>query len=466
MGERQSFSWFEYQLLTLSLAVFMCFCLGVLEYVLRRFSILPLMFTMLTIQRRRMYCFEVDISLTQEGKHIRQQCKMMLRITLIVVLSYVWQGCVLESVTITGGSFPTEECEQDKDCFAATLSFDTLFQQSHKSIDCDKPEEYDSEKYIVVNCLSFVNPNAVLWMEKAAIAYSLGLLLLRAFEILLWVCSRSLAWMRIVLFVLITYTIALIVLFFAGYMATFVSSWLAYVMMFSFPGVLLFTQRAARCLRELRRQLYAQYQQEATKSLQSQFSPDEEMIQAQDIDQAFSVKSVTPSEPQEAPIDDATLSLPAASAARHTVSGYDTVALSRTSPAPHHSTHTHNRVPPPHATHTHIDDVLESLALGGGDPDQRPMTTSMTEADDRPHPQHGGATWTPGGRWWGWARSSPFQQQHHRHSRGIPIPSLLGFFPTRRRAGEDGAGEDGADGLGEPRSSVSAPPADMERAAA
>merc|ERR1719316_2185806 len=122
-----TFTYLEYQLLLLCLAGAMCMGLMAIEVTLSRFQVLPLLYPgMFSVRERRFYFFSFDISDGALGKRIRADAKMLIRMTLCIVLSYLWQHCVIETTQQVGTEFPNKQCDDGADCFASNLHFMTF----------------------------------------------------------------------------------------------------------------------------------------------------------------------------------------------------------------------------------------------------------------------------------------------------------------------------------------------------
>jgi hypothetical protein len=239
------FSWLEYQALMLCLAGVICGTLFFVEIALNRFQVLPLLFPgMFSVHERRFYLFEnFDISDGPLGKTVRAHAKMVVRMTICLVLSYLWQHCVLETSQKVGFDFPIAECNAGADCFSSRLHFTTLFNREYEAIDC-KGSQKNFEKRAVVSCIRFVPPTATTWLMHLAISHSVTQLNFKAFELLVWIGGNSKATQRI-LACLIVFTFSLFIgLFFGGVMSEFVSSWLSFVMSLTIP---LFLHAVYKC---------------------------------------------------------------------------------------------------------------------------------------------------------------------------------------------------------------------------
>eukprot|EP00419_Tripos_fusus_P045166 CAMPEP_0172830712 /NCGR_PEP_ID=MMETSP1075-20121228/22454_1 /TAXON_ID=2916 /ORGANISM="Ceratium fusus, Strain PA161109" /LENGTH=135 /DNA_ID=CAMNT_0013673047 /DNA_START=49 /DNA_END=453 /DNA_ORIENTATION=+ len=122
------FSYIEYQAMVLCLAGTICVGMLGIEITMNRFQMLPLLFPgVFSVRERRFYFFDVDVSNGQVAGKLRTHAKMLCRMTLVVVLSYLWQHCVMITETTVGTKFPQEQCDRGLDCFASEVHFMTLF---------------------------------------------------------------------------------------------------------------------------------------------------------------------------------------------------------------------------------------------------------------------------------------------------------------------------------------------------
>jgi hypothetical protein len=277
--EGTQFSYYEYQLMMLSLAGTICTSLFVIEIAMRRFQVLPLLLPgMFRIRERRFYFFNFDISDGTLGKKIRSEAKMLIRITICVVLSYLWEHCVLETQQLVGTEFPDNECERGMDCFASKLHFVTFFSHHHQHVDCNDHTKDPFETRMVVSCINIVQPTASNWLMHLAIAHSITQLNLKSFELMVWVGGNS-KWMRrfVGLFAFISLAVFL-GLFFGGVLAGFVSSWLSFVMSLSVPAFLYVVWQNAKALSSLWRTDAEQVQKSIEGNLLGAFKDIESTI--------------------------------------------------------------------------------------------------------------------------------------------------------------------------------------------
>lgn len=271
-------SYLEYQVLMLALAGVICTAIGTVEIALSRFQVLPLLFPgVFTVRERRFFFFNFDVSDGVLGKQIRAEAKMLIRLTICVVLSYLWQHCVLETTQKVGIDFPVDECEDGHDCFASKLHFDTFFTRSHEAIDCGGNHE-DFPSRVVVSCIKFIQPSATKWLMHLAIAHSVTQLNFKAYEVLVWIAGNS-TWIRYLLGTLIFVSLSTFIgLFLGGVLSEFVSSWLSFVMSFAIPVFLHTVWKTAKALECLWKQDSEKVQQSIEGHLNMAFKDIEDAV--------------------------------------------------------------------------------------------------------------------------------------------------------------------------------------------
>eukprot|EP00435_Cladocopium_sp_Y103_P010029 s156_g2.t1 len=110
------FSSLEYQAIMFCLAFAMCVTMAIVEVVMKRFALLPVIFPgVFAIREKRLYFFDIEVKEVTVGKALRWEAMMTMRVTLAVVLSYLWEFCVFQSTTSVGRAFPLEQCQSGMD---------------------------------------------------------------------------------------------------------------------------------------------------------------------------------------------------------------------------------------------------------------------------------------------------------------------------------------------------------------
>mmetsp|Transcript_85532 Transcript_85532/g.184569 ORF Transcript_85532/g.184569 Transcript_85532/m.184569 type:complete len:384 (+) Transcript_85532:156-1307(+) len=250
-GDATRFSYIEYQALMLCLASLMVMGMGVIELALNRFQVMPLLFPgMYSVRGRRFYIFDVEVTDTLLARRLHWHTKMVIRMTLFVVLSYLWTHCVMETTQIVGDDFPVNNCHRGDDCFASDLHFLTFYNRQHRAVDCKAPPEPFPAK-VVISCIHLVQPSATNWLMQLAIAHSVTQLNLKSFEMLVWICGTSRTMSILIWSLGVAAFVVFISLFFSGVMTEFVTSWLSFVMGLSIPCFLYTVFSTGKVLREL-----------------------------------------------------------------------------------------------------------------------------------------------------------------------------------------------------------------------
>jgi len=250
------FSSLEYQAIMFVLAILMSVSWALVEIVMKRFALLPVLFPgVFAIREKRLYFFDIEVNEVSDGKALRWEAMMITRLTVIVVLSYLWESCVFQTTTHVGKDFPLEECSRGMDCFASELRIQTFISRNHLPVNCSTPGANAADpffdKQVVVSCVMFVTPSLTQWLMHLAIAHSQIQMTLKAFGVLVWSCGQY-SWFSWV--ILATSVVSFIIvcgLTFGGVMTNFNSSWSGFVISFSFPVFFWIVWNCGRILQHL-----------------------------------------------------------------------------------------------------------------------------------------------------------------------------------------------------------------------
>jgi len=138
------FSSLEYQAIMFSLAFAMCVTMAIVEVVMKRFALLPVIFPgVFAIREKRLYFFDIEVKEVTVGKALRWEAMMTMRVTLAVVLSYLWEFCVFQSTTSVGRAFPLQQCESGMDCSVAEFEIQTFISRNHRPFNCSSEGQGD-----------------------------------------------------------------------------------------------------------------------------------------------------------------------------------------------------------------------------------------------------------------------------------------------------------------------------------
>lgn len=232
------FSSLEYQAIMFSLAFAMCVTMAIVEVVMKRFALLPVIFPgVFAIREKRLYFFDIEVKEVTVGKALRWEAMMTMRVTLAVVLSYLWEFCVFQSTTSVGRAFPLQQCQSGMDCFVAEFEIQTFISRNHRPFNCSSEGQGDLyfPEQVVVSCVSFIAPSMSSWLMHLAIANSMSQLTLKSFGLLVWCCGQSVWFHRVMLATAVISLMIMCSLTFGGVMTKFNSSWSGFVISFSFP---------------------------------------------------------------------------------------------------------------------------------------------------------------------------------------------------------------------------------------
>eukprot|EP00429_Kryptoperidinium_foliaceum_P062975 CAMPEP_0176063112 /NCGR_PEP_ID=MMETSP0120_2-20121206/31475_1 /TAXON_ID=160619 /ORGANISM="Kryptoperidinium foliaceum, Strain CCMP 1326" /LENGTH=408 /DNA_ID=CAMNT_0017396683 /DNA_START=46 /DNA_END=1271 /DNA_ORIENTATION=+ len=268
LGEDDSFTFIEYQALMFCLVAGICLGLLVVEFAMRRFQVLPVIFPgMFSVRDRRFFFFDFEVRDGVVAERLRWRCKVLICATLCVVMSYLWQRCVLETVQLVTRNFPHEYCDANMDCFASELHISTVLRRSYDPIDCSARQPFSSDH--VISCVRFVMPSATDWLMHIAIAHSVTQLNIKCFEVFVQLAGNSIC---IKMFFAVSFSVAVMampILYITGYMSRFVSSWLSFVMAFSVPVFLWSVWMMSKVYAELWRQKAEEVQRSIEMRLNS-----------------------------------------------------------------------------------------------------------------------------------------------------------------------------------------------------
>lgn len=279
-------SYQTYNLLTLVLSSIFIVCLFVMYSISRTVSILPHAFRMVTLERRRMHCFDVDITSGRQAHKVRMLYIWMLRASILVMFCFVWQYCVLtyKAIDFSHPRGPLQLYLQcvvwESDCFGEK-SHHTFFDfyanptnvcLAFKEIKRNQIEQVMDqilEKHRYLLCMRFVSPDAMVYTSGVSIAFALGYLIITGFEVLVWLLYRTRErWLPILIF---TIGIAVFALWigslFIPQLFTFFGCWISFVMVLTVPWILWLALAAAYNLRKLQHQKWALWQEQANRPL-------------------------------------------------------------------------------------------------------------------------------------------------------------------------------------------------------
>lgn len=282
--EPLGWSFQAYNLLTVVLSCIFIACLFVMYSISRTVSILPHAFRMVSMQRRRMLCFDVDITSGRQAHKVRMVYTWMLRATILVTFCFVWQYCVLayKAIDFADPRGPVQlyvQCVRwESDCFgekqhhrffnflANPTNVCTTFKEiAGNNLVSIQDELLQNHRYLL--CMHFVTPDAMVYTAGVSIAFALGYLILTGFEVLVWLLYRATErWLPLLIF-----SIGIVVFgfwigsLFIPQLFTFFGCWISFIMVLTIPWILWLALAAAYNLRKLQHQKWALWQQQANR---------------------------------------------------------------------------------------------------------------------------------------------------------------------------------------------------------
>ena len=260
-------TWQTYQLWMMGLSFTLLGALILLEFFMRRFDIMHVIYNqMLRLKNRKLICFN---SMDVTGNYnIMSSLFMMTRLTVILVLGYLWQFCVIETYSMTNSGYPEEFCSQPGfHCFETELRWNSFVDPNDMTtIDCSAGSAgyVPSVSNVIVSCFKVIPQNAANWLQNVAIANALGLLLTRLFEVFVWVSFESLTGLISITFLCGGIVVAVIIVASTGYFSEFINSWLGFVSTIIAPYSLYLVRAAAIEIRRIKK-IEIQRIQEQTK---------------------------------------------------------------------------------------------------------------------------------------------------------------------------------------------------------
>ncbi|KAL8451163.1 hypothetical protein Emag_002880 [Eimeria magna] len=277
-------SYQAYNLLTLVLSSIFIVCLFVMYSISRSVSILPHAFRMVTLEKRRMHCFDVDITSGRQAHKVRMLYMWMLRAAILVMFCFVWQYCVVsyKAIDFAHPRGPVQLYQQcvrwESDCFGEKqhqrfFSFNanptnvcTQFKEISEN-HMDKVVQQILEQHRYLLCVHFISPDAMVYTAGLSIAFALGYLILTGFEVLVWLLYRATErWLPLLVF-----TIGIAVFgfwigsLFIPQFFTFFGCWISFIMVLTVPWILWLALAAAYNLRKLQHQKWALWQEQANR---------------------------------------------------------------------------------------------------------------------------------------------------------------------------------------------------------
>ncbi len=277
MATAEPYTWVSYQLWMMGLSLTLFGALVMTELVIRKLDVLHVIFSqMLRLKNRNLLFFNVvDVT---DNHVVVSNVSMAVRLIVILIISYLWQFCVIESYSVTNGIFPLQYCAENYSCFQSSLRWDTyMYADDMTPIDCLAGASGFTpvNSKIVVSCFRILEQTPPNWIQNLAIANALGLLVSRLFEILVWICFHSMAFIIALSVFGFFLLVAIVIAGISGTFSSLVSSWLGFIAFLIFPFLIYIIRAIAIETRRLRKEELLRVQENTRNefhSIAQQFS--------------------------------------------------------------------------------------------------------------------------------------------------------------------------------------------------
>lgn len=258
-----------YYLMSLILSVTIIVSLIILEWSISQFDIIALTFSMMfKVDRRRLRCFNVDITLTPEYRDVKTACTWILRMMVATILCFLWQTCLIyqstsSTTTETNADKVIYRCESGLICLHYTNIYRIfiLWATSSSVVPlCDlKDNKSELESALFkdgyMTCVGIPSVDSLGVVIRLAIVYALSQFIIGLFQFLAWIIFKSKG--RVLAFFYLFFSVLIILL----YLVTlafpelfFLDTWFTSVTYLAFPIILLCARSTGLATRNVLRQ--------------------------------------------------------------------------------------------------------------------------------------------------------------------------------------------------------------------
>lgn len=255
-----------YYFLSLILSLIIIISIVALEWTVKSFDIILLTFdTMLKIDRRRLRCFNVDITLTPQYSTIIHSCGGMMRIMVTTVLCFLWQSCFFFQRThqMNNGHPDFKKihrfCQSGLVCVYYRNSFEVFVLWARGNNVCrlidQDPNQIQHEVDFTngyLTCVGIYSTDSLGIVARLAISYALVQLFIKLFQLFTWFIFRSKT--RFLSSTYLIFSVLLFILYFITLFVPrlfFVDTWFTSAGYLSFPATLLYARSVGMAAREV-----------------------------------------------------------------------------------------------------------------------------------------------------------------------------------------------------------------------
>eukprot|EP00922_Rhytidocystis_sp_ex-Travisia-forbesii_P072656 GHVS01108327.1.p1 GENE.GHVS01108327.1~~GHVS01108327.1.p1 ORF type:complete len:387 (+),score=33.19 GHVS01108327.1:154-1314(+) len=268
----------EYNAITLILSVVTIMSLCAFQLATKHNTILSVLFHSVTRCSKRLFCFDVPISFTDEGSTVIICLCWILRIVIVVVMCFLWQTCVLTSKALNlNYDFYRQQLVNQctlmqSDCFGASAPyhFFSFWGKPPELCHQDITDQAIIGRYPYVICISWITPDIILYTSSLGISFALSQMIVILSELVVWSgleTTRFHVWSLVVIAASCLFVAVWISCIFIDVFFDFFTSWLGSVLLLSVPSVLLVCRQIGLHLRKIRDSKLKQWKARADKPL-------------------------------------------------------------------------------------------------------------------------------------------------------------------------------------------------------
>eukprot|EP00922_Rhytidocystis_sp_ex-Travisia-forbesii_P047586 GHVS01070894.1.p1 GENE.GHVS01070894.1~~GHVS01070894.1.p1 ORF type:complete len:229 (+),score=22.17 GHVS01070894.1:55-687(+) len=195
-----------YNALTLVLSSCMIAALFTFQMLIRNEGLLAVAFHCIRkSNKRRLLCYDTDITLSSEGMHVKNYLMWLLRTVIVVVMCFLWQTCIFSYRALNLNyriyrQLLLQECFfRGADCFGASQPWYFFVFWAQPDEICGKLLD-TSEGYIeqlllpyypYAICIRWIIPDSLLYTTNLAIAFSLSQMIIILSEVMIWILLQT-----------------------------------------------------------------------------------------------------------------------------------------------------------------------------------------------------------------------------------------------------------------------------------
>eukprot|EP00922_Rhytidocystis_sp_ex-Travisia-forbesii_P072655 GHVS01108326.1.p1 GENE.GHVS01108326.1~~GHVS01108326.1.p1 ORF type:complete len:365 (+),score=31.58 GHVS01108326.1:79-1173(+) len=246
----------EYNAITLILSVVTIMSLCAVQFASKHNSILSVLFHSVTRFSKRLFCFDVPISFSEEGNTTCVLTSKALNLNYDIYRQQLVNHCTL----------------MQSDCFGASAPyhFFSFWGKPPELCHQDVTDPAIIGLYPYVICISWITPDIILYTSSLGISFALSQMIVILSELVVWSGLESTnfhVWSLGIIAVSCLFVAVWISCIFIDVFFDFFTSWLGSVLLLSIPSVLLVCRQIGLHLRKIRDAKLKQWRARADKPL-------------------------------------------------------------------------------------------------------------------------------------------------------------------------------------------------------